>query len=257
MATAAQVAEFRQANQSLVLLAQRDLRDFFASLNVENPDTARDALLAFMPDLIQTYGDVAAVLGADWYDMLRDAPPSADRFRAAIAAAPAPDQVESSVRWAVGPLFTEQPDVDAAFAALVGATQRLVMAPGRGSVFDAAAADTYRTGVARVPQGVTCRFCTMLASRGPVYRSEVSAELVVGRGSNRTGYDANGKRLSGGIGGGVKARGKQPLAERFHDNCDCMTVVVRSPADYPDGYDPDALLELYKQGSGIGRDEPN
>ena len=239
------------------MLAQAQLRDFLSNVRLESdPVRVRNALLAFFPEMVTAYGDAAALLGADWYDMLRDAPPSVARFEA-VMARPAPaEQAESAVRWAVGPLFAPEQDSIITVDRLFGSTQRLVLQPGRETVFESAAADSYRTGVARVPQGVTCAFCTMLASRGPVYRSEVSSELVVGRGSNRTGYDADGKRLAGGIGGGVKARGKQPLAERFHDNCDCTTVVIRTPDDYPEGYDPEKYLELYRSGSGIGRDEP-
>lgn len=256
MATAAQVAEFRQANQALVSLAQRDLADFWQALNLSgDPVRVRDELLEFFPDLLQAYGDTAAVLGADWYDLLREVPASSSSFDAVLAAPAATEQAQNTARWAIGPLFTENPD--AALANLLGATQRLVMQPGRDSVFASAALDPVRTGVARVPSGATtCRFCVLLASRGPVYRSEVTANLVVGRGSNRTGYDANGVRQRGGIGGGVKARGKQPIASRFHDGCDCATVVIRSASDYPEGYDPDALYELYQQGHGIGHDIP-
>lgn len=250
------MAEFRLANQALVSLAQRDLSDFWAALNLSrDPVRVRDELLAFFPDLLQAYGDTAAVLGADWYELLRDVPASAASFDAVMAAPAATEQAEQTARWALAPLFTENPD--GALANLLGATQRLVMQPGRDTVFASAALDPVRTGVARVPSGTTtCSFCVMLASRGPVYRSDVSAELVVGRGSNRTGYNAQGVRQRGGIGGGVKARGKQPIASRFHDGCDCATVVIRSATDYPSGYDPDALYELYQQGSGIGRDIP-
>lgn len=212
-------------------------------------------LLEFFPDLVVTYGDTAAVLGADWYDMLRDVPPSAAAFRAVTTPPASTEQAQGSVRWAVGPLWEDAPDT--ALANLVGATQRLVLQPGRDTIWDSAGADPVRTGVARVPAGTTtCRFCVMLASRGPVYQSQVSAEAVVGRGSNRTGYDANGRRLAGGIGGGVKARGPQDLGKKFHDACDCVSVVIRSTADYPEGYDPDAYMELYRKGSGVGRDEP-
>lgn len=250
------MAEYRQANQALVSLAQRDLADFWSALNLSgDPARVRDELLKFFPDLLQAYGDTAAVLGADWYDLLRDVPTSSRAFDAVMAAPAATDQAENAARWAIGPLFAEDPN--GALSNLLGAAQRLVMQPGRDSVIASAALDPVRTGVARVPSGATtCRFCVMLASRGPVYRSSVSAELVVGRGSNRTGYDSTGKRLSGGIGGGVKARGKQPIASRFHDHCDCATVVIRSASDYPEGYDPAALYDIYQQGSGIGRDIP-
>lgn len=252
------MAEFREANQSLVFLAHRDLRGFWGSLNLGgDPTKVREALLTFFPELLAVYGEASAVLGADWYDMLRNVPPSAARFRANLASPPSVEQAQATARWAIGPLFKDDPDPAGVLTLLMGSTQRLVRQPGRDSVFNAAAGDPVRTGVARVPRGLTtCRFCTMLASRGPVYRSEVSAELVVGRGSNRTGYDSAGKRLTGGIGGGVKARGNQPLAERFHDDCDCETVVIRSRDDYPEGYDPEEYTRLYEAGSGIGRDEP-
>lgn len=244
--------EFREANQALVALAQRDLADFWNSLRLSgDPATVRDELVSFFPDLVQGYGDTAAVLGADWYDLLRDVPSSARSFGAVIADPLPAEQAEQTARWAIAPLFVEQPDD--ALARLLGATHRMVLQPGRDSVWDSAQMDSFRTGVARVPSGTTtCKFCVMLASRGAVYQSQVSAELVVGRGSNRTGYDANGKRLRGGIGGGVKPRGKRDLGRKFHDRCDCVSVVVRSPSDYPEGYDPEALYSLYQEGVGIG-----
>ena len=64
----------------------------------------------------------------------------------------------------------------------------------------------------------------MLAGRGPVYRSQAAAGSVIGRGSDRSGFDDDGNRLSGGIGSGVHARGGQELAASFHDDCNCTTV---------------------------------
>jgi len=239
-----------------VLLAQRDLADFWSALNLGgDPGLVRNALLDFYPELLATYGDASALLGADWYDMLRDAPPSVAAFRAVMARPADSEQAQASARWGVGPLF--EGDAGGALALLSGATQRLVMQPFRDTVYTSASLDTVRTGVARVPSGATtCRWCVMLASRGAVYKSEINAELVVGRGSNRTGYDASGKRLVGGVGGGVKARGNQALADQFHDRCDCATVVIRTERDYPDGYDLDAMKRLHAEQSGIGRDIP-
>src|SRR5690606_31578035 len=107
MATAAQVTEFRQANQALVALAQRDLADFWRSLNLSgDPTRVRDAVLAFFPELLTAYGDTAAVLGADWYDLLRDVPASAKSFQAVMGSPASTVQAEQSARWALGPLFT-------------------------------------------------------------------------------------------------------------------------------------------------------
>lgn len=215
------MAEYRLATQSLVLLAQRDLADFWGALRLEgDPTLVRDAVEDFLPELMRAYGDASALLGADWYDMLRDAPPSAARFAAALADTPDAEQVRASARWAVGGVFRQDPD--AALSALSGATQRLVMQPFRDTVFQSGDADPFRPRFARVPVGVTCRFCTMVASRGFVYASADTAGA----------------------------------ANRWHDNCNCMVVPGYSPDDYPEGYDVEEYRRLYREGSGIGRDLP-
>lgn len=235
-------------------MAKRDLAGFFQTLDVwGDPARVRDALLEFVPDLVTAYGDTAAVLAADFYDMLRDVPPSAASF-SAVAARPVPfEQAAASTRWGVGPLFAAEPDPAGALSLLEGAVQRLTLAPARDTVFESAWADSVTTGVARVPRGLnTCTFCKMIASRGPVYRSEVSASMVVGRGSLRTGYDAAGKRLPGRIGQGIKARGVRDIGQTFHDNCHCVPVVIRSDSDYPEGYNPDDYYRAWQEESRGG-----
>lgn len=216
------MAEFRTANQRLVELAQAEFSDFWASMNLSrDPYVVRDAVLEFMPALVTAYGDTAAVLGADWYDLLRDVPPSARAFDAVLADPPDVKQVEGSARWGLGPLFQDDPDTT--LERLLGSTQRLVLQAGRDSVWRSAARDPVRTRVARVPSGAdTCRFCIMLASRGAVYADDVAA----GRGND------------------------------FHDNCDCTQVLVRSQADLPEGYNLDLYKRLYQERSGYGRDVP-
>lgn len=183
----------------------------------------RDALLAFFPDLLESYGSVAAVLGADWYDMLRDAPPSAAKFKATIASAASAAQADATVRWGVGPLFKDEPDLESALSGMLGATQRLVLQPGRQSTFDAVRSDPVSRSYARVPSGpTTCRWCVMLASRGFAYSSATEA------------------------GQGI----------HFHDRCDCVIVPGRNQDDLPEDYDLNKLIELYQDQSGIGRDIP-
>lgn len=218
------MAEFRSANRDLVLLAQRDLTEFWESLNVGgSPTLVRDALLAFFPELVTVYGDTAAVLGADFYDQLRNVPPSAASFRA-ILAQPAPvAQSSGTVRWAVGSLFDSEPDPGLVLSKLSGAAQRLVLQPGRDSIYESASRDTVRTGVARVPSGPkTCRFCVMLASRGAVYSSEYAAGAA---------------------------------GNEFHDDCDCVPTVIRSADDFPEDHDLDLYRRLYLESSGVGRDQ--
>lgn len=219
MATAAQLAQFRQRKNSLVELARRDLVDFWSSLNLSgDPARVRDALLDFFPDLVTAYGDAGALLAADFYDELRNVSPSAARFRAVLASPPHTAQARASARWGVGPLFAEEPDAALALENLAGAAQRLVLQAARDTIVGASRKDPVRTGFARIPSGPTCAFCTMLASRGFVYGSEASA-------------------------------GKY---NDWHDKCNCDVVPGRGPQDYPAGYDPQSLRELYKQNKGIG-----
>ena len=219
------MSEYRAANQSLVLLAQRDLADFWAALNTKgDPFLVKAALLEFFPELLTVYGDTAALLGADWYDELRNVAPSAATFRAVMASPPATEQAAAAARWALGPLFVAEPNPVQVLANLSGAAQRLVLQSGRDTVWDSARRDPVRSGVARVPTGaLTCRFCTMLASRGAVYGSQLAA-----------GGEGN----------------------RYHNECDCVPTVIRSRDDYPDGHNVEEFERLYALGSGVGRDLP-
>ena len=265
MATLAQISEIRDATTQLVSLAGRELDEFWDALyGTLSPEEFRDELLKFFPDLITTYGDTSGVLGADWYDQLRQAQRqgvSVAQFRAVIAMPAADEQSIGAAKWALGPTFDDQADSILTLERLQGSLQRLVKQPFRDSIWFAAANDPVRTGVLRLPTGlVTCKFCVMLASRGAVYSERASgrnsAGGVVGRGSDRTGFDTSGRRLSGGIGGGVQARGAQALGNKYHDDCDCTPVIVQSPDDYPEGYDRSVFERLYADGSGIGRDLP-
>lgn len=236
MATPLQVEEFRTASQMLVTLAQDQLRDLLSTFSPNSsPAVIRDALLRYFPDFMTAYGDTAAVLGADFYDMVRDLPPSAGTLEAVFAQPAKIKQSEGVVRWAAGSLFAADPEWGVFESAILGAAQRLILQPGRQTV-DLLAQNDARSGKVaavgwarevhpeRAESGKSCDFCIMLAGRGPVYRSEASAGAVIGRGSNRTGFDEAGNRLSGGIGGGVRARGDQELAATFHDECNCVTV---------------------------------
>lgn len=262
MATMVAVNEIRDALSEVVVLAGRELDEFWNALyQSTTPERFRDELLRFFPDLVTAYGDTAGVLGSDWYELTRQAQRqgvSVQQFRSVIAMPTPDEQAISSAKWALGPMFDEQADAIMTLERLHGALDRFVKQPFRDSVWFSAASDPVRTGVLRMPSGSdTCKFCVMLASRGPVYSVRASGRSsaggVVGRGSTRTGLDSSGRRLSGGIGGGVKARGSQAVGNSYHDRCDCVPVLIQSPADVPDGYSREHFLQLYQQNAGIGR----
>lgn len=236
MATPAQIEEFRTAQASLVALGQDQLRDVLSAFRVSsNPAAVRDVLLRYFPDFMTAFGDTAAVLGADFYDMVRNLPPSAGTARAVFAQPAKTKQAEGVVRWAIGSLFEADPDWASFESLLLGASQRLILQPSRETIDLMSQADARSGRVAAVgwtrhvhPERAktkkSCDFCIMLAGRGPVYRSQESAGSVLGRGSTRTGFDESGTRLSGGIGGGVQTRGSQELSASFHDECNCTTA---------------------------------
>lgn len=62
-----------------------------------------------------------------------------------------------------------------ALAEASGAASRHVLTGGRQSLLTLVEGDMQALGWARVTDGDPCAFCAMLASRGPVYRTEVSA----------------------------------------------------------------------------------
>ena len=211
MATMAQLDTFQGNLNALVTLAQRDLSDFWRTIDTTDITFVRMMLEEFYPDLVQTYGSTAAVLAADFFDELRDVPPSAGRFRAVLAEPVAVDDAMVAARWGIAPLLGGQPDRAAALTHVADATQRLILQPARSTIITSAFKDSVRTGVARVPNGDTCAFCLMLASQGPVYTND-PASVDIGK---------------------------------FHTKCNCKLVTIRTPEDVPEGYDPDALYEKY------------
>jgi hypothetical protein len=126
-------------------------------------------MLDDVPAIVGTYGTVAADLSADWYDQARYEAAAPGRFAAAPAAVPSLEQIRGSVRWAVGPLWTPEPNPAAALKNLSASTLRLMRYSARQTILDATLADPARPRYVRVTSGSACGFCAMLAARGAVY----------------------------------------------------------------------------------------
>jgi len=60
---------------------------------------------------------------------------------------------------------------------VAGALGKLVLNGGRRTLIDVAARDPQALGYSRVTSGDPCAFCRMLAGRGPVYKTEKSADF--------------------------------------------------------------------------------
>lgn len=160
---------FRQIQASLSERASRDLGVLWSRLDPADRHALAAALLEHLPDIVQTYGDVSAVAGADFYDSTRDAAGAPGSFQAVVADSTPRAQIEGSIRWALA-----TPDV---LGNLTKLTDRLTKRPGRQSLLESVQSDPAKPRFARVPSGSeTCRFCATLASRGAVYLSAETAD---------------------------------------------------------------------------------
>lgn len=146
----------------------RDLNAFWSSLNLGNPERARNALLEYIPLLVARFGENAAAVAADWYDEARAAEAVPGRFRATMADSPYLDASEPLVRRAAGALFTDNPSE--ALAALSSKVPKYVLAASRATITTSADRDPRASGWQRVASGGACDFCRMLAGRGAVYK---------------------------------------------------------------------------------------
>lgn len=85
-----------------------------------------------------------------------------------------------------------------------GSAARHVLTGGRTTHLELVRNDPAAIGWLRVTDGDPCAFCAMLASRGPRYRSELSATTV------------------------VNPKAKRALGESYHDNCACTAEAMFS-----------------------------
>lgn len=179
MATAAQAAQFRAANATLVAGLERELENIWRALPLDEPERARNMLLRLLPDLVHTYGDMATTLALEWFEQLRAEAAAAGLFRAVGAAAsfrpialdparaaPA-EAIEQQVRFGAQHLFNGTPDQFLAFLKQ-DAGKRVVEISGN-TVATNASRDRAARGWQRLVRPGACKFCRMLSSRGGVY----------------------------------------------------------------------------------------
>lgn len=173
MPSRADIELVRAQNAGIVALATEDLTAFWGSLNLDRPERARDALLAFTPVLVDQYGEVAATVAADFYDDLRLEADVRPGFRARMAAPVPAEVVVAQTRFGAQHLWTDSPDQSLAF--LTTALSKYVLEPGRATVVENAIRDPQAAGWHRETRPSAsytsgCRMCRFLAGRGGVYK---------------------------------------------------------------------------------------
>ena len=165
MVSPAEAAKFRRANQQLQNRIERDVRRLWTALDASNPEGMRDALLDYVPGLVDKYGQVAAVVAAEYFEETTGVSATvADTFSAGA--------VQGSVRYYAGGLWTGE--AGKVLAGVTAAASRHMLQFGRTTIYDSTRRHS-SLRYARVPEPGACSWCLMLSSRGAAYASEQSA----------------------------------------------------------------------------------
>jgi hypothetical protein len=223
-----EIDAYSEAIDSLSAVAFAQLKALLLSLDNPNPIVFRDALLATYPELLAPFTTAASLVAASWYSTLRANAGITGTFAPVLAPPPPTDQLDAGVRYSLTPLFQPEKFIGSDILTLLaGFTQRMIADAGRDTISGSATQDPTRVGYQRVPRAGACAFCSLLASRGAVYRSAESAGGVVGRGVDAS--ETAGK--VGGQGKGVNPRGSQAIGSKYHNHCRCVVAPKFPGAD--------------------------
>ena len=223
------VDNFTAALNKLSQKTREKLAEALASIDMsQDVATVREQVIDVMQAYCGGATDMAATLAAEFYDGLRELA-IGERMGALAASGRVPDATEGAVR-AFAQALVDGDQQAFADRCLERLDYEVKRAAAECIEYNAQR-DPARPRYARVPSGSeTCDFCTMLASRGPVYRTERSAGAI----------------------------------DHWHANCDCRVVpvfrsvavhtgnggVVRRGGTRIEGYDPDALYDRYIDAMG-------
>ena len=162
----------------------------------------------------ETYGSASESIGSLFFDNALSS--DGELANAVMAGTANSQQVSNSVRYWARHLFGEDPDLEAFVDGVSAFVRRTVTHAADLSVAESAVSTNEQKDLgiryARVPQGPTCPFCIMLASRGFVYASRESAGEL----------------------------------RQYHDDCNCR-IVAGMPGTEVEGYEPEEMYDRYKQ----------
>lgn len=163
------------------------LRDFSRLWPLWTPTDSRSFadLVTATTTLVRVYQPISAAAAASYFTAFRASESVDGTAVPTLAAAPADAMLAASL-YATGETATRKaidggraPDeaMQAAFVRTSGAISRHILDGGRDTIISSVAADPEALGWARVTDGAPCYFCLTLASRGPVYKTEESADF--------------------------------------------------------------------------------
>ncbi|MGE3811517.1 MAG: hypothetical protein AB7I24_08200 [Candidatus Nanopelagicales bacterium] len=176
---------YRSQQQTLVRGVQARVVELWPLLDLRRLDATQDAWVQVVTDLVAA-GRALSAQQAEPYLALYRAAEGATGPAPVLQQQPAPlDAIATSIR-VTGPIAVKAgisqglqlgAAGDNALVQVLGAVARHTLDGGRGQIVAGVTADRQALGWARVTSGRPCAFCAMLASRGPVYRSQASADF--------------------------------------------------------------------------------
>ncbi|MFJ4785149.1 hypothetical protein [Streptomyces sp. NPDC088794] len=209
MAGQAQAAQTFRRTQALLAaqMARQILHVWRDLMDPAKVDASWPAVrAALMPIVQQARTHSAALAAAAYMDARRAAGVPDGGFDPAGPLQLAIARLESSLdvtgpvefKKAIAAGRSPQQAMDAAAVRMVGSTQYLALEGARSVISKSVDSDDQATGWSRVTDADPCAWCAMLASRGPIYKSERTA-----------GRDQN-------------ARFEGDGAFKYHDHCACQ-----------------------------------
>lgn len=158
------VDDHRAQIHGVTTLAEADIAGYASSILNEPSANVAAQLRVAAPAVISTYGEVAAVSGALFYETNRPKP----GFTADLVGASIGEQLTAELGWALTPLFVpEQFDLGPAEAVnrLSGVVQKFVATADRETIRSAAKRDHLSTGVTRYATAGGCAFCALMSAQ--------------------------------------------------------------------------------------------
>lgn len=143
-------------------------------------DTSLSLFSSRVAGVTRQYGRLAAVMGLRWYQKDRAANGAPGRVNVKIPAAPTPSSIVAALDIAELLEADNPASVATKVADDVAATvDQIALTQGDQAIQGAIELDKYAIGYARGLEPGACAFCSMLASRGAVYKTRGAAELKV------------------------------------------------------------------------------
>jgi hypothetical protein len=122
---------------------------------------------------IDYYGIATGSLAADWYDLNREHAKIGGPWSGAVVQDP-----NLNTGPLIGGSMKDFVSVDTVLSGIKAGMDMRVRQAAQGTIMDSTLRDPQATGWGRVTSAGSCSYCSMLASRGNVYRSQYTATFA-------------------------------------------------------------------------------